>query len=188
MNYHDIRTDDMLNGDGLRVVLFVSGCDHHCKNCQNPQTWDTNSGIPFTEESMNELLEKLDKPYISGLTLSGGDPLNENNLDEVLKICKTVKEKFPNKTIWLYTGFTWEQLTKIFFIPNDFSHLTIDAPSYVTENFHSRVDIIKLCDVVVDGEYIDELSDVNYHWAGSKNQRIINVPQSLKQNKIVLYK
>lgn len=177
MNYHDIKIDDMLNGDGLRVVLFVSGCNHHCKNCQNPQTWDANSGIPFTEESMNELLEKLDKPYISGLTLSGGDPLNENNLDEVLKICKTVKEKFPNKTIWLYTGFTWGEII----CPK----ITNDLEFSI---FDSRFDIIRLCDVLVDDKYIDKLSDVNYHWAGSTNQHIINVKESLKQDKIVLYK
>lgn len=171
MNYHDIRTDDMLNGEGLRVVLFVSGCSHCCYNCQNPQTWDCDSGIPFTKESIKEILEKLNKNYISGLTLSGGDPLNKNNLDDVLKLSQSIKKKYPNKTIWLYTGYTWEQIT-----------------SPLDENDYKRIEIIKLCDVLVDGRFVEKLSDINYPWAGSTNQRVIDVKKTLNNNNnIVLY-
>lgn len=167
MNYMMIRTDDMLNGDGLRVVLFCTACKHHCKNCHNPETWDTSSGYLFDNEAKESIFKELENDYISGLTLSGGDPLHENNLDDMLNLCKEVKEKFPHKTIWLYSGYTWED---IFF-----------------EEDERRKQIVKLCDVFVDGVYVEQLSDVNYHWAGSTNQLVIDVKESLKQNKVILY-
>lgn len=173
MNYHDIRTDDMLNGEGLRVVLFVSGCNHHCKNCQNPQTWDCTSGIPFAKDNIEEIKNKLKKDYISGLTLSGGDPLNENNLKDVCELCNIVKKEFPNKTIWLYTGYAWEEI--------------IEEISLWHQEELILKQIISLCDVLVDGRYVDELSDVNYPWAGSTNQRVIDVKKTLDKNEIVLY-
>lgn len=166
MNYHDITTDDMLNGNGLRVVLWVSGCTVNCKNCQNPQTWDFNSGIPFTEESMNEIIDKLNKPYITGLTLTGGHPLESANLSTIKTIVKTVKSRFPNKTIWLYTGFTWEEIKEYYVL---------------------FWDIISNVDVLVDGRYVDELRDITLPLRGSSNQRIIDVQQSLKADNIVLW-
>lgn len=166
MNYHDITTDDMLNGNGLRVVLWVSGCTVNCKNCQNPQTWDFNSGIPFTEESMNEIIDKLNKPYITGLTLTGGHPLESANLSTIKTIVKTVKSRFPNKTIWLYTGFTWEEIKEYYVL---------------------FWDIISNVDVLVDGRYVDELRDITLPFRGSSNQRIIDVQQSLKADNIVLW-
>lgn len=175
MNYHDIRVNDMLNGDGLRVVLFISGCDHHCNECHNPETWDVNSGIEFTEYSMNELLEALDKNYISGLTLSGGDPLKYDNLPVVYNIVKTVKNIFSNKTIWLYTGF---DLTI-----NDFD----TSADIGWDNGNLRNYILSKCDVVCDGKFIKELSDVNYPWVGSTNQRVIDVQKTLQSGSIVLY-
>ena len=175
MNYHDIRVNDMLNGDGLRVVLFVSGCDHHCNECHNPETWDVNSGIEFTKCSMNELLEALDKDYISGLTLSGGDPLKYDNLPVVYNIIETVKNIFPNKTIWLYTGF---DLTI-----HDFD-TSVDIG---WDNGNLRNYILSKCDVVCDGKFIKELSDVNYPWVGSTNQRVIDVQKTLQSGSIVLY-
>lgn len=171
MNYHDIRTDDMLNGEGLRVVLFTSGCNHYCKNCQNPQTWDYNSGIKFTKDNIEEIKVELRKDYISGLTLSGGDPLNEHNLEDIYELCSIVKKEFPNKTIWLYTGYTWEEIFK-----------EINSWHYTILK-----QIISLCDVLVDGMYIEELSDINYPWAGSTNQRVIDVKKTLDKNEIVLY-
>lgn len=173
MNYIMIRTDDMLNGNGLRVVLFCTACDHHCKNCHNPETWDASNGYLFDNEAKENILRELQNDYISGLTLSGGDPLNENNIDEVLALCKEVKEKFPNKKIWIYTGYKWSD---IFFNDKDLDKIT-----------SKRRDIIRYCDVLIDGEYIEELSDVNYRWAGSTNQKIIDIQKSLQQNKIVLY-
>lgn len=160
MRYHNITKDDMLNGEGLRVVLWVAGCTHHCKNCQNPETWDINGGIPFDAEAKAELFEALDKPHISGITFSGGDPLHPQHRDEVFALAKEIKEKFPDKNVWLYTGFLWE----------DFK----DNPN------------IKYIDVFVDGEFVEELKNVNLPWVGSSNQRIINVEQTLKQQEICL--
>lgn len=100
----------MNNGDGLRVVLWLSGCSHHCYNCQNPQTWNPDNGIPFDEDAKQEIFEELSKNYISGITLSGGDPLYQENVSQVLPLIKEIKEKFPDKTIWLYTGYTYEQI------------------------------------------------------------------------------
>ena len=156
MNYHNIVYDDMLNGPGLRITLFVSGCDHECPKCQNPQTWDKDSGILFDEDTMIELIDALNKPYIKGLTLSGGDPLNENNIKWIEAIIKTVRDKLPDKDIWLYTGYTWEEIL----------------------DDHKLSSIVKQVDVVVEGPYVDKYNDVHYHWAGSTNQRVINIKES----------
>lgn len=176
MNYHMIRTDDMLNGDGLRVVLFVSGCSHNCKMCHNPETWDKNSGIEFDINAEMELMDEISKDYISGITFSGGDPLHESNLDEVMQLCLKIKDTFgDNKTIWLYSGYTWEDIFKL------------KSDEVFDETKIKRIAIIHECDVFVDGEFDIDKSDVNYPWAGSTNQRVINVPETIKNNKIVLY-
>ena len=161
MNYHNITKYYMLNGDGLRVVLWTSGCTHCCNGCQNPQTWDASSGIEFDEAAENELFEALSKDHISGITFSGGDPLHPFNRETVLRLAKKVKEEFKNKTVWLYTGFLWEEVIK-------------------------AIDLTNI-DVLVDGEFIKELNDNNLKWIGSSNQRIIDVQKSLKENKIILH-
>lgn len=156
MRYHNITKDDMRNGDGLRVVLWVAGCAHCCKECQNPITWDPNGGIPFDEAAKQEIFEQLEKPYISGITLSGGDPLHPANRLDIRNLVEEIKEKFPDKTIWLYTGDSWE---RILYYP-----------------------VMQHVDVVVDGEFhIDEL-DVKLCWKGSKNQRVIDVKATLEQS------
>lgn len=165
MNYHNIKTDDMLNGDGLRVTCWVSGCDIGCFNCYNHQTWDFNSGIPFTEDTMQEILYDLSKPYIKGLTLSGGHPLDPLNVPEVLKIVKRVKMVFPNKDIWIYSGYVWEDIIKD----------------------ETLKEILKYTDVLVDGAYVDELRDISLPFKGSSNQRIIDVQKSLVENKVILW-
>ena len=116
MRYHDITKDDMLNGDGLRVVLWVAGCSHHCKGCQNPITWDPEGGVLFDESAKQEIFEQLDKPYIEGITFSGGDPLHEKNVDEVTAFAREIKEKYPKKNIWLYTGYLWEDIQDLRFL------------------------------------------------------------------------
>ena len=156
MNYHDIQKCDMLNGNGIRVTLFVSGCNHHCKNCQNQETWNPNSGIPFDENALNEIYDELKLDYIDGLTLSGGDPMNEANIDDIYTLVSKIKKDFPDKTIWIYTGYTYDELK------ND-----------NTENGEKRRKILEKCDVLVDGKFVEELKDVNYPYAGSTNQRII---------------
>ena len=133
MRYHNITKDDMLNGDGLRVVLWVAGCDHCCKDCQNPVTWDPNGGLEFDAEAKAELFEALDHDYISGITFSGGDPLFYGNREDVTLLAKEVKDRFPEKTIWLYTGFTYETIQ------------TLPVMEYV--------------DVLVDGEFVVEKKD-----------------------------
>jgi len=159
MNYHNITKDDMLNGDGLRVVLWTAGCTHCCDGCHNPITWDAAGGIEFDDNAETELFEALSKNHISGITFSGGDPLHPFNRETVLRLAKKVKETFNNKTVWLYTGFLWEEIK--------------DA-----------VDLSNI-DVLVDGEFKKELNDNNLKWVGSSNQRIIDVQKTLEQGKIV---
>ena len=166
MNYHKIDYDNMLNGEGLRAVLFVSGCTHHCHNCQNPQTWDKKSGKEFTKSVKNELIEYLKNDYVSGITFSGGDPLYIHNIREVSSLCEYIKTKLKDKNIWLYTGYTIEKILN-------------DKLLKAT---------IKYVDVLVDGRYEEALADRNYKWAGSTNQRIIDVQKTLKSGEIVLYK
>ena len=179
INYHNITHDDMNNGDGLRVVLWLSGCSHHCHNCQNPQTWNPGSGIPFDELARQEIFNELSKDYISGITFSGGDPLHENNLDEVLKLVQEIRNSYSDKSIWLYTGYQWNQI--MLPIP------TITDDLHTIEVTDKRKKIISNVNVLVDGEYIDEQKDLTLKWCGSKNQHVINVKQSLAQNKIILY-
>ena len=161
MNYHDIKHDDQLNGDGLRITLFVSGCSLHCKNCQNPQTWEKDSGILFDESAKQEIFEELKKDYISGITLSGGHPIEPYNIDEITNLCKEIKERFPKKTIWLYSGWYYEKIKDL--------------------------DIMQYIDVLVDGPYIDEKRNINLKWRGSSNQRVIDIKQTMQKGEIVLH-
>lgn len=161
MNFHNITTHDMKNGYGLRTVLWVAGCDHYCKNCHNPVTWDENSGLPFDDKAWQELLEYLSKPYISGLTLSGGDPLYKPNREAIGNIIEKTKRLLPEKSIWLYTGYLWEDVKNL-----PFMHFV---------------------DVMVDGKFVEEEKDTQLHWKGSANQRIIDVQKSLSSNTVLLY-
>ena len=161
MRFHNITKDDMLNGDGLRVVLWVAGCAHRCRECQNPVTWDPCGGIPFDEDARRELFAELDKSYISGVTFSGGDPMYPSNEPEILALAKEICEKYPDKTIWLYTGGLWDEMR---------DH-----------------EIVNYLDVVVDGEYVKELRDPQLYWRGSSNQRVIDVKKTLEYGKVVLH-
>lgn len=161
MRYHDITKDDMKNGDGLRMVLWVAGCSHNCRECHNPVTWDIRGGLPFDEAAKAELFEGLEKPYISGVTLSGGDPLHPENREDMGRLIDEICDKFPNKTIWLYTGYLWEAI--------------------------SNLPYIRKIDVVVDGEFVVELKNPKLHWKGSSNQRVIDVQRSLLADQVVLH-
>lgn len=195
MNYHNITYPDQNNGDGLRVVLWLSGCSHHCKGCQNPQTWDTNSGVPFDESAKEEIFKELNKDYISGITLSGGDPLNEANLDGVLGLVNQIRLLFPQKTIWLYTGYRVRGIQEGFqeglfvLTPNVITDKISDHKEIINRVNEDvkRSDIIKQCDVLIDGRYIEEKRDITLKWRGSSNQRVINVQKSLQKNEIVLH-
>ena len=191
MNYHNITYPDQNNGDGLRVVLWLSGCSHHCKGCQNPQTWDINSGVPFEESAKEEIFKELNKDYISGITLSGGDPLNEANLDGVLGLVNQIRLLFPQKTIWLYTGYRVRGIQEGLFVltPNVITDKISDHKEIIdrVNDDVKRSDIIKKCDVLIDGRYIEEKRDITLKWRGSSNQRVINVQKSLQKNEIVLH-
>lgn len=198
MNYLKIEHEDVCNGTGLRVVLWLSGCSHHCYNCQNPQTWNPDSGIPFDESAKQEIFIELSKDYISGITFSGGDPLYESNLSDVLSLVKEIRISFPEKTIWLYTGYKLfinypESHRQHKYIlstkPNALTNIIYDNDLFLKkqEEDKKRSEIISLCDVVVDGEYIDEQRDIALKWRGSSNQQVIDIRQSLAQGKVVLY-
>lgn len=218
INYHNITYPDMNNGEGLRVVLWLSGCSHKCKGCQNPQTWNANSGIPFDELAKEELFRELDKDYISGLTLTGGDPLFESNLDGVLDLVTEVNKRYnttqdtayvkdknnniltdfnheirlssPQKSIWLYTGY------KVVSVDSEYERIVFDRGNEdiiqqfsfnSVINHNKRTDIASMCDVIVDGRYIDSQRDITLHYRGSSNQRVIDIKQSLQKSEIVLW-
>lgn len=161
MRYHNITKEDMLNGDGLRVVLWLAGCEHHCKNCQNPITWDPEGGLPFDESAKQELFEELEKDYISGITFSGGDPLYRGTREELQELIREIRNRYPRKTIWLYTGYLWEDICNL--------------------------ELISSLDIVVDGRFVEELKDNNLPWRGSSNQRVIDVQTTRSLGKTVLY-
>ena len=165
MNYIKVTKNDIANGIGVGCVLWVSGCDIHCKNCHNQSTWDFNSGQPFTEDTMQEILLTLTKLYISRFTISGGHPLDPHNAPKVLEIAKRVKMVFPNKDIWIYSGYVWEDIIKD----------------------ETLREILEYTDVLVDGAYVDELRDISLAFRGSSNQRIIDVKKSLVENKVILW-
>lgn len=160
MHYHNITKDDMLNGDGLRVVLWVAGCAHACPGCHNPETWEADSGIPFDQAAKDELFAELEKDYISGVTFSGGDPLFPGNRETVGALCREIRQRFPDKTIWMYTGYRWEQI--------------------------SELAILDTVDVLVDGRFEQALSDTALHWRGSANQRLIDVQRTHAAHEIIL--
>lgn len=161
MNYHNITKCDLLNGDGVRVVLWLSGCSHRCKGCHNPITWDKDGGLLFDNCAKQELFDALDNPDIDGITFSGGDPLFCDNREEVGLLISEISKKFSNKTIWLYTGYLWEEI--------------------------KHLDFIKFVDVLVDGKFQAELLDNSLLWKGSSNQRVIDVKSSLQCDECVLY-
>lgn len=180
MRYAQIRSMDISNGEGVGVSLFVQGCPFQCKNCFNSDTWDFNGGKEWTEEIKDKFMKLIDRPYIKRVSFLGGECLAEQNLDEVLKLIQEIRISFPEKTIWLYTGYAWEQLV--------YSRM----PSGVGKekeflNWNRRNEIISNIDICIDGEYVDNLKDLTLKWRGSKNQRVIDVKQSLAQNKVVLY-
>lgn len=167
MNYLKIEKTSIANGEGIRVVLWVSGCSLYCKGCQNPQTWNFYGGKPFDDNAKQELFEALNKSYIQGITISGGHPLETHNRPDVYCLITEIKKKFPTKDIWFYTGYTWEEI--------------FEKGARETQR------ILYWTDVLVDGKYIEDERDLTLKWCGSRNQRVIDVQKSLKENKIILY-
>lgn len=177
MRYAQIRSMDISNGEGVGVSLFVQGCDRHCFNCFNSETWDFNGGKEWTEKTKNKFIELIDRPYIKRVSFLGGECLADQNLDGVLDLIKEIRISFPEKTIWLYTGYSYSEIFR-----GQSSCLSQEG----LNNFKRR-EIISNIDVLVDGEYIDKQKDLTLKFRGSKNQHVIDIRQSLAQNKMILY-
>lgn len=173
MNYLQIDKSSISNGPGVRVVLWVSGCTLHCKGCQNQESWDFNAGMIFDDAAKQKLFYALNKPYIQGITFSGGHPLENQNVEDIYLLIKEIKEKFQTKNIWLYTGYTWEWI---------FPEVDIDM--FNVNNVY-RKEVVRMCDVIVDGPYIEEQRDITLKFRGSKNQRLIDVKKTLEQGEII---
>lgn len=162
MRYNKIRKMDISDGPGVRVSIFMQGCAFHCKNCFNPETWDFESGKEFTDETINRVLQLCDNDTIAGLSILGGEPMHPTNIEGTTKLAKAFKEKFPNKTLWAWTGFLFDK--------------------WVQDK-----EVAKYLDVLVDGQYVDELRNPTLKWCGSENQRVIDVQKSLKEGKVILF-
>ncbi len=163
MRYGAIKNCDIANGVGVRVSLFVSGCTHHCKNCFNPETWNFDYGQPFTQQTEQELLRLLEPGYINGLSLLGGEPFEPDNQRALLPFVKKVKERFPQKDIWCYTGYTLET----------------DLLSESRARTEVTEELLSLIDVLVDGEFVEELKNIRLLFRGSENQRLLSLPETL---------
>jgi anaerobic ribonucleoside-triphosphate reductase activating protein len=172
MNYLGIDKSSISNGPGVRVVLWVAGCTCRCEKCQNPESWNFNAGMLFDDDAKQKLFDALNKPYIRGISISGGHPLENKNVEDVYLLLKEIKEKFPTKDVWIYTGYTWEQIFP-----------TVCLDMFNVNNMYRKA-VVEMCDVLVDGPYIDEQRDITLKFKGSKNQRLIDVKETLKQNKI----
>ena len=184
MRYAQVRSMDISNGEGIGVSLFVQGCpfNPHCTNCFNLDTWDFNGGKEWTQDTEDKLIELASRPYIKRLSILGGEPLADENLDGVLHLVNRFRLSFPNKSIWLYSGFRWEEC-------QPFNEDGLLKPDKFVPNLqkilHKRYEVISMCNVMVDGRYIDSQRNPSKKWAGSDNQRIISIPESLKQRKVV---
>lgn len=161
MRYNLIREMDISNGPGVRVSIFMQGCSFHCKNCFNPETWDFEGGKEFNEDTIDQVLKLCDKKHIKGLSILGGEPMHPNNIEATTKLAKAFKEKYPNKSLWVWSGFKFDEDLK-------------------------GKEVLNYIDVLVDGTYQDELHDFTLKWKGSSNQRVIDVQKSLKNNEICL--
>ena len=171
MNYATIKDCDIANGPGVRVSLFVSGCTHHCKCCFNEEAWDFNFGKPFTQQTVNDILKMLEPGYIKGLTLLGGEPFEPENQPAILDLLRQVKQKFPEKSIWAFSGYLFDK----------------DILSGKLGPWEITKEYIGYLDVIVDGRFVQEKKDLSLRFRGSSNQRIINVPASIQNGEIVLW-
>ena len=171
MNYAEIKNFDIANGEGVRVSLFVSGCTHHCKNCFNKETWSFDYGEPFTEEVEDKIIEELKPDYINGLTLLGGEPFEPQNQEGLIHLLRRVKNELPEKNIWCYTGYLFDK--------------ELLSPSGARCEYTDEM--LSYIDVLVDGEFVQELYSITLQFRGSSNQRIIDVKKSLKEGRVVEY-
>lgn len=173
IRYAQIRSMDLSNGEGIGIALFVQGCpfEPHCKGCFNPETWDFSGGKEWTDETKEKFMELANRPYIKRISILGGEPLAEENLDDVLDLVNEIRLSKPKISIWLYTGFYWEEIFK---------------PTF-TEKSQDRKQIISQCDVLIDGRYVDSQRDITLPYRGSKNQRLIDIQKSIQKGEIILW-
>ncbi len=169
MNYATVKKTDTANGPGIRVSLFVSGCTHHCKGCFNAETWDFGYGTPYTKETEREILEAVKQPYIRGLSLLGGEPMEPQNRPQVLALVKKMRETCPEKDIWCYTGYDYEK----------------DLLVWISQGQEDVAELLSGIDVLVDGEFVEEKKNLRLAFRGSENQRLIDVPASLREGRII---
>lgn len=182
IRYAQIRSLDLSNGDGVGIALFVQGCHFHCPNCFNPGTWDFDGGKEWTEEVKNKFLELANRPYIKRISILGGEPLAEENLDDVLDLVNRIHLSRHKKSIWLYTGYTWEEIIGVKH-ENQFEDL---GNGYC--RLTKKASVMMNCDVLVDGKYINSQRDITLPYRGSKNQRLIDIQKSLQKGEVVLWK
>lgn len=171
MNYADIKQYDVANGPGIRVSVFVSGCTHYCKGCFNKEAWDFNFGKPFTEDTIEEIIKYMAPSYVKGLTVLGGEPMEPQNQPSVAALLKRVKEVYPEKSVWLFSGYDFEK----------------DILGRMKNGLPETAEILSCLEVLVDGEFVEELKNLSLRFKGSSNQRTILVQESLKSGKVVLY-
>ena len=169
MNYASIKIMDVANGPGIRMSLFVSGCRHYCKNCFNKEAWDFNYGEPFTQKEIDYIINYVRNPHIAGLTLLGGEPLEQVNQQGLLPLLRQFRKELPNKSIWCFTGFDFEK----------------DVMGYMINDFPETKELLSYIDVLVDGEFVEELKDLSLRFKGSSNQRIIDVKKSMEKGEVV---
>lgn len=179
IKYASIRNFDISNGEGVGISLFVQGCPFHCYNCFNPNTWDFNGGEEWTKEVEDKFIESATRSYIERISILGGEPLANENLDGVLNLVNKIRLLMPEKTIWLYSGYTWEQIM--------YPIVTDDLNIERNKSLQKRKELVSLCDILVDGRYIDSKHDITLKWKGSSNQRVINIQKSLLLGEVVLW-
>lgn len=184
MRYNQIRECDIANGEGVGVALFVQGCHFHCYNCFNTETWDFNGGKELTQETEDKLIELASRTYIKRLSILGGEPLADENLDGVLHLVNRFRLSLPNKSIWIYSGYSF---TELFMYDDQIKKNPNYLRKDIMEIYKKRQEIVKQCTVMIDGRYIDSQRDISLKWRGSKNQNCIDIQHSLHQNKIILY-
>lgn len=182
MRYADILDFDVVNGKGIGVSVFVQGCHFHCLNCFNSELWDFSKGNEWTTNVEKNFMELINRPYIERVSILGGEPLDSENIEAILSLVNNIKLKFPYKTIWLYTGFTWEEIW------TDFNIVIDDYTEKIFNEYKVRQEILKKCDYLVDGQFINELKDLTLPFRGSSNQRIIDIQKSIERNSITQWK
>ena len=179
MRYAKIDEHEIVNGEKNGMSLYVQGCHFRCHKCFNSEIWDFGGGKDWTEDVKNDFIRLTGRPYIKRVSILGGEPLADENSEDVLELIREIRQLYPDKTIWLYSGYTWDAVM--------YPVITAELGFQINESFQIRKQIISLCDVFIDGRYIESKRDITLKWRGSSNQRVINIKNTLEEEKIVLW-